>query len=78
MSNKNLENEVLKAIDGVLPARENISEAYVVQPKKFSLNTEKLSPKVQRARINHFESTVENLNKILFFNAFSHCSILSK
>jgi len=64
MSNKNLENEVLKAIDEVLPARENISEAYVVQPKKFSLNTEKLSPKVQRARINHFEKTVDNLNKI--------------
>ena len=64
MNNKNLTNEVLKAIDEVLPARENVSEAYVVEPRKFSLNTEKLSPRVQRARIDHFEKTVENLNKI--------------
>jgi len=64
MKNKKLKNDVLKAIDKVLPKRQNITEAYVVQPRKFSLNTEKLSPKVQRARIDHFEETVENLNKI--------------
>ena len=64
MKNKKLKNDVLKAIDKALPKRQNITEAYVVQPRKFSLNTEKLSPKVLRARIDHFEKTVENLNKI--------------
>lgn len=64
MNSKKLKNEVLKAIDDVLPKKEQLSEAYVVEPKKFSLNTEKLSPKVKKARIDHFESTVATLNKI--------------
>jgi len=64
MSNKNLKNEVLRAIDDVLPKDKPMNEAYVVEPRKFSLNTEKLSPKVKSARIHHFESTVATLNKI--------------
>lgn len=64
MSSENLKNEVLKAIDGVLPSKKSMNEAYVVQPEKFSLNTEKLSPKVKSARIDHFEKTVQTLNKI--------------
>ena len=64
MNKKNLKNEVLRAIDDVLPKSEKLKESYVVQPRNFSLNTEKLSPKVKRARIDHFEKTVDNLNKI--------------
>jgi len=64
MSKPNLKNDVLKAIDDVLPKRQALNEAYVVEPKKFSLSTEKLSPKVKSARIKHFENTVEQLNKI--------------
>lgn len=64
MNSKKLKNEVLKAIDDVLPKKDQLSEAYVVEPKKFSLNTEKLSPKVKKARIKHFENTVATLNKI--------------
>jgi|TARA_R110000824_G_scaffold262213_6_gene450983 superoxide dismutase, Fe-Mn family len=64
MNSKKLKNEVLKAIDDVLPGKKNLLEAYIVEPKKFKLNTEKLSPKVKNARLNHFEKTVETLNKI--------------
>tara|TARA_R100000008_G_C3572813_1_gene163300 strand:- start:119 stop:808 length:690 start_codon:yes stop_codon:yes gene_type:complete len=64
MNSKKLKNEVIKAIDDVLPGKQNLSEAYVVEPKKFVLNTEKLSPKVKSARLKHFENTVETLNKI--------------
>jgi|LWDU01.1.fsa_nt_gi Fe-Mn family superoxide dismutase len=64
MNSKKLKNEVLKAIDDVLPRKKNLSESYVVEPKKFKLNTEKLSPKVKDARLKHFERTVETLNKI--------------
>jgi Fe-Mn family superoxide dismutase len=64
MSKPNLKNDVLKAIDDVLPKRQALNEAYVVEPKKFSLSTEKLSPKVKSTRIKHFENTVEQLNKI--------------
>jgi len=60
----NLKNEVLEAIDSVLPKKQRINEAYVVEPKKFTLSTEKLSPKVKAARIKHFEDTVATLNKI--------------
>lgn len=64
MINKDLKNDVLKAIDDVIAPKKNLNEAYVVAPRKFSLNTEKLSPKVKSARIKHFETTVENLNRI--------------
>ena len=64
MNHKNLKSEVLRAIDSVLPQEKSLSEAYVVEPRKFSLSTEKLSPKVKRARIDHFEKTVATLNKI--------------
>ncbi len=65
MSRENLKNEVLKAIDDALPARKKtLKEAYVVQPEKFVLNTEKLSPKVKSARLKHFDNTVATLNKI--------------
>ena len=64
MNKKNLKNEVLKVIDGVLPKNTPVNEAYVVEPRKFSLNTEKLSPKVKSARIHHFEGTVATLNKL--------------
>ena len=64
MSKNDLKNEVLKAIDGILPAKKSINEAYVVQPEKFTLNTEKLSPRVKQARIDHFEKTVATLNKL--------------
>jgi len=64
MNSKRLKNDVLKAIDDVLPDKERITEAYVVEPRKFTLSTEKLSPKVKSARIKHFEATVERLNKI--------------
>ena len=49
--NDKLKNEVLEAIDNVLPKRKKLNEAYVVEPKKFTLSTEKLSPKVKSARI---------------------------
>jgi superoxide dismutase len=62
--NQNLKNEVLRAIDDVLPQDKTMSEAYVVEPRKFTLNTEKLSPKVKKSRISHFEKTVEGLNKV--------------
>jgi Fe-Mn family superoxide dismutase len=62
--NDKLKNEVLEAIDNVLPKRKKLNEAYVVEPKKFTLSTEKLSPKVKSARIKHFENTVATLNKI--------------
>lgn len=62
---KDLKNDLLKAIDEVIaPDKKELSEAYVVAPKKFNLNTEKLSPKVKSSKIKHFESTVEYLNKI--------------
>lgn len=64
MSKNDLKNEVLKAIDDILPAKKSINEAYVVQPEKFTLNTEKLSPRVKQARIDHFEKTVATLNKL--------------
>tara|TARA_R110000824_G_scaffold60853_17_gene162461 strand:+ start:296 stop:985 length:690 start_codon:yes stop_codon:yes gene_type:complete len=64
MNPKKLKNEVLKAIDDILPSRKNLKEAYVVEPKKFSLNTENLSDRVKAARIDHFEQTVGTLNKI--------------
>ena len=61
----NLKNDVLKVIDDVLPANgKRLKEAYVVQPRKFNLSTEKLSPKVKTARIKHFENTVEKLNRV--------------
>ncbi len=62
--NDKLKNEVLEAIDNVLPKRKKLNEAYVVEPKKFTLSTEKLSPKVKSARIKHFENTGATLNKI--------------
>ena len=64
MNPKNLKNQVIRAIDEVLPAKKVLKEAYVVEPKKFALNTEKLSAKVKKARIDHFEETVKTLNKI--------------
>ena len=64
MSKENLKNDVLRAIDSVLPTKKALREAYVVQPEKFVLNTEKLSPKVKTARLQHFDDTVETLNKI--------------
>jgi len=64
MKEKNLKNEVFKAIDDALPKRMTVNEAYVVQAEKFTLNTEKLSPRVKKARLDHFEGTVETLNKI--------------
>ncbi len=64
MKPKNLKSEVLKAIDDVIPKPDIVKEAYVVEPKKFSLNTEKLSPKVKNARVKHFENTVKTLNKL--------------
>ena len=56
--------DVLQAIDDVLPKRKTLREAYVVTPRKFKLNTEKLSEKVKAARIRRFEKTVETLNRI--------------
>ena len=64
MKNNQLKNEVLLAIDSALPKRKQLREAYVVQPEKFVLNTEKLSPKVKTARLKHFDQTVATLNKI--------------
>ena len=64
MSKENLKNDVLRAIDSVLPRKKALQETYVVQPEKFVLNTEKLSPKVKTARLQHFDDTVETLNKI--------------
>ena len=61
---KDLKNDVLKVIDEVISPKKELREAYVVAPRKFSLNTEKLSPKVKNSRIKHFESTVEHLNKL--------------
>jgi len=59
-----LENEVMQAIDEVLPRKKPLREAYVVEPRKFSLSTEKLSEKAKRARIGLFEQTVATLNKV--------------
>jgi len=59
-----IERDVLQAIDDVLPKRKTLQEAYVVSPRKFKLNTEKLSEKVKAARIRHFEKTVETLNRV--------------
>ena len=59
-----IEKDVLQAIDDVLPKRKTLRESYVVAPRKFSLNTEKLSKKVISARISHFEKTVETLNRV--------------
>ena len=64
MNSKKLKSDVLAAIDDVLPAKNKINETYVVEPKRFTLNTEKLSPKVKKARLSHFENTVATLNKI--------------
>ena len=64
MNHKRLKNDVLKAIDSTLPEKQRVTEAYIVEPRKFTLSTEKLSPKVKSARIKHFENTVERLNKI--------------
>jgi len=60
----NIERDVMQAIDDVLPKRKPLREAYVVTPRKFKLNTEKLSEKVKAARIREFEKTVESLNRI--------------
>lgn len=62
MSEKNLDRKVSAAINSAL--KPLVSEAYVAVPKKFSLKTEKLSEKVKRSRIEHFEKTVAMLNKI--------------
>jgi superoxide dismutase, Fe-Mn family len=59
-----IERDVLRAIDDVLPKRKTLREAYVVAPRKFKLNTEKISEKVKAARIKHFEKTVETLNRV--------------
>jgi len=59
-----IKNDVLQAIDDVLPKRKTLREAYVVAPRKFKLNTEKLSEKVKSARIRHFEESVETLNRV--------------
>ena len=64
MNSKKLKNDVIKAIDEVLPKKKKLTEAYVVEPKKFTLNTDKLSPKVKTARLEHFVNTVATLNKI--------------
>ena len=60
----NLEREVFRAIDEALPTKRPLREAYVVEPRKFSLNTEKLSEKTKRARIDLFEKTVATLNRV--------------
>jgi len=60
----NIKNDVLRAIDGVLPKRKRLNEAYVVSPRKFQLSTEKLSEKVKAARIRHFEKSVTTLNRV--------------
>lgn len=65
MIEKNLKNDVLQTIDEILAStKQKLSEVYVVEPRKFNLSTEKLSPKVKSARIKKFESTVEKLNRI--------------
>lgn len=61
---KSIKNDVLQAIDDALPKRKSIRESYVVSPRKFRLNTEKLSEKVKAARLRHFERSVEALNKV--------------
>jgi len=60
---KKLDKQVSDAIDKVLKPLV-IKEAYVTAPKKFNLTTERLSEKAKRARIEHFESTVEAMNNI--------------
>jgi Fe-Mn family superoxide dismutase len=62
MSEKNLDKKVSTAINSAL--KPLVQEAYVAVPKKFSLKTEKLSEKVKRSIIEHFEKTVAALNKI--------------
>ena len=62
MSEKNLDKKVSMAINSAL--KPLVQEAYVTVPKKFSLKTEKLSEKVKRSRIDHFEKTVAALKKI--------------
>lgn len=59
-----LKNTVLGEIDKILSTKKIKNESYIVQPKKITLSTEKLSAKVKNARIKKFEETVESLNRI--------------
>ncbi len=58
----NLKNQIKKAINESLEGV--LSEAYVTEPKKFSLKTDSLSEKTKVARQKDFESFVEALNEI--------------
>ena len=58
----NIKKKVIGAINDALS--NNLSEAYVTEPKKFDLRTELLSDKSKRARQKDFEGFVESLNQI--------------
>jgi len=60
---KELEQKISSVVDKALKPY-LVKEAYVTAPKKFKLSTEKLSEKVKKSRIDHFEKTVDALNKI--------------
>ena len=61
MSN-DVKKQLSDAVDSVLGGV--LKEAYVTEPKKFSLRTEFLSSRVKTARQKDFEAYVESLNKI--------------
>ena len=59
---KNLKKELQEAIDGSLKGV--LNEAYVLEPKKFKLQTEALSDATKKARQQEFENYVETLNRV--------------
>lgn len=63
MNAKDLELKLSQTVDRVLKPHV-IKEAYVTAPKKFKLNTEKLSEKIKRFILDRFEKSVASLNKI--------------
>jgi len=59
---KEIKEELQEVIDSTL--RGVLSEAYVLEPKRFSLQTEALSDATKKARQAEFEAFVSTLNRI--------------
>jgi len=59
---KKLKKELQNAIDDTLKGV--LNEAYVLEPKKFNLQTEALSEATKRARQEEFENYVAALNRV--------------
>ena len=58
-----IENEIDKAL-GMTNSRKSLSEAYVIEPKKFELKTELLGGRTKRARQEEFETGTKSVNEI--------------